>query len=455
MLNRFFLTLCSMGLLAVSVSGQASHLVLISVDGLRPEFYRDASWPAPMMQQLAAEGARAKGVRGIFPTVTYPSHTTLVTGALPARHGIVYNSPFEPGVPTGRGYWEEEMILVPTLWDAVKASGGTIAAISWPVTVGAPIDYNIPELWSIEDSTDTVTMMRQAATPPGLMEEIEREATGRLTADNFTIHHMTRDDRAGAAGAYLFEHYRPTLLAVHLFETDHFQHEEGRHGPRVRRAVAAADRAISQIYEAVERSGLLEQTAFVITGDHGFIDVHTSFNPNILLVEAGLRTAARDRGDWRATFQCSGAAGFLHLRDSFDRQAANLVRQILTELPAKHRKLFRVVERDELDALGASPAAILALAPVAGVKCGSAARGAILRPGRGGSHGYHPELSQMNTGFIAWGNGVRPGARLPLLSIEDIAAIIARLLALDFEAPDGVAAEGVLQPAATPGRMRP
>src|SRR5690606_11805918 len=94
--------------------------------------------PAPMLQRMAREGAHARAVRGVMPTVTYPSHTTLVTGAVPARHGILYNQPFEAGGQSGRWYVEHDSIRVPTLWDAVRAAGGTTAAISWPVTVGAP-----------------------------------------------------------------------------------------------------------------------------------------------------------------------------------------------------------------------------------------------------------------------------------------------------------------------------
>ena len=93
------------GLLAPAVaSGQersplppADHVVLISVDGLRPDFYLESRWPAVTMREMAREGAHARGVRGVHPTVTYPSHTTIVTGALPARHGIFYNAPFEAG----------------------------------------------------------------------------------------------------------------------------------------------------------------------------------------------------------------------------------------------------------------------------------------------------------------------------------------------------------------------
>ena len=128
----------------------ADHVVLISIDGLRPEFYLDPRWPAPMLRQLVARGAHAEGVQGVFPTVTYPSHTTIVTGVRPDRHGIHYNSPFEPDGQTGRWFWEESLIRVPALWDLTRKAGLQTAALGWPVTVGAPIDRNVPEVWSLD-----------------------------------------------------------------------------------------------------------------------------------------------------------------------------------------------------------------------------------------------------------------------------------------------------------------
>ncbi|MCH8332897.1 alkaline phosphatase family protein, partial [Candidatus Sumerlaeota bacterium] len=117
---------------------RVDHVVLISIDGLRPEFYLDPAWPAPMIQQMAREGAAAERVRSVFPSVTYPAHTTMITGALPARHGIYYNEPFEPEGQSGRWFWEERAILTATLWDALRAEGQTTVGVSWPVTVGAP-----------------------------------------------------------------------------------------------------------------------------------------------------------------------------------------------------------------------------------------------------------------------------------------------------------------------------
>lgn len=422
----------------------ADHVVLISIDGLRPEFYLDERWPAPMLRQLVAQGAHAKGVLGVFPTVTYPSHTTIITGTRPDRHGIYYNSPFEPGGQTGRWYWEEEAILVPTLWDFVRQAGLESASLGWPVSVGAPIDRNIPEVWSLDPDAEPLAATRSVDYPADLLEEIEREATGRLHGGNFTIDHMTRDDRAGAAAAYLLETYRPNLLTVHLIETDHFQHEDGRESPRVLRSVAAVDRAVSQIYEAAERAGILERTAFIVTGDHGHVDLHTRLAPNVWLAQAGLMEPGDDRGTWRATFHTTGAAAFLHLADADDQQAVARVETILADLPRGIRKLFRVVGKEELAEIGAAPEAALALALEPGIHLTSSASGPAVQAADGATHGYLPHHEQMHTGLIAAGAGLRRGAVAPRLSLEDIAPLVAYLLGFEMPGVDGVAPPGFL-----------
>jgi predicted AlkP superfamily pyrophosphatase or phosphodiesterase len=135
--------------LPAQVPPAAKYVVLISIDGLRPEFYKDPQWAMPALQQMAAAGVYADGVRSVFPSVTYPSHTTILTGALPARHGIYYNSPFEKEGQTGKWYWETSLIQTETLWDAARKAGLKTASVHWPVSLGAGVDYNIPEVFDI------------------------------------------------------------------------------------------------------------------------------------------------------------------------------------------------------------------------------------------------------------------------------------------------------------------
>src|SRR3954471_14028150 len=67
-------------------------VVLMSIDGLANFYMDDPAAEMPMIRRLAAEGARAASMRASDPTVTWPNHTTLVTGVSPARHGVVGNN---------------------------------------------------------------------------------------------------------------------------------------------------------------------------------------------------------------------------------------------------------------------------------------------------------------------------------------------------------------------------
>ena len=118
----------------------APLLLMISIDGLRPDYVTAADTHGlkiPALRRFVSEGAFAEGVQGVIPTVTYPSHTTLITGVWPARHGILSNTIFDP-LRTGQSawYWYAEAIRVPTLWDVAAAAGRTTASLQWPVSVG-------------------------------------------------------------------------------------------------------------------------------------------------------------------------------------------------------------------------------------------------------------------------------------------------------------------------------
>ncbi|MEB2774139.1 alkaline phosphatase family protein [Algoriphagus sp. D3-2-R+10] len=420
----------------------AEHVVLISIDGFRPDFYLDTKWPAPNLQIMAEEGARSLGVTGVFPSVTYPSHTTVITGQTPAKHGIYYNAPFEPDGQTGRWYWESELIQVPTLWSSVREAGLKSASFIWPVSVNAPIDYNIPEFWSLEDG-GRIEPMRQMETPKGLLAEMELNVLGKMNETTFNGDYLNREDRIGEMAGYVLETYQPNLITLHLIATDHFQHSEGRDGPMVRKSIAGTDRAIGKIIEAAERAGILDKTTFIVTGDHGFVNIHSSLSPNVWLVEAGLMEDKPSRGNWKAAFHTSGASAFLHVKDKNDQESIQKVEELLENLPENIKKLFRVVNREELDQIGADPNAVLALAPIQGISFSSATSGAELKPAKGGTHGYYPDFDEIETGFIAWGAGIKENVEIQEMGLVDVAAVVKYLLDLSIELPQSTLYPGI------------
>jgi predicted AlkP superfamily pyrophosphatase or phosphodiesterase len=442
-----FLPVILLFLVDTGYSQHSNHVILISIDGFRPDMYEDKNWPAPNLRRLMNGGVYAKFMKSVFPSYTYPSHTAMLTGALPARSGIVHNIKNE----NGEWYWFTSAIRVPTLWNALKKLNLSTAAIEWPVSVDASITYNIPEIWNTKDPNDRITKTRKYATR-GLIEEIENNASGKLDGSSMRDGYLTLDENSGRLAAYIFNTYKPNLLCVHFAEVDGMEHEFGRDGDSVRLAVAAADRAIGDILEAIERSGMKDSTTVLIVGDHGFSDIHTVLRPNVLL--QGIN----------AKFKSSGGSAFLYpqpLKGGNDNSEGIIktVKTILNGLPNAQRKLFRIIERKELDKMGADSSALLALAAIPGVVFSSsvpsnAGPGTNLQQNnlssfigttKGGHHGYDPDLPDMYTGFIAAGAGINEHKVIEELCVTDIAPLIAKLLGIEFKVPDGKLIPGIVK----------
>ncbi|HEX6307083.1 MAG TPA: ectonucleotide pyrophosphatase/phosphodiesterase [Longimicrobiales bacterium] len=432
-----------MGRTASSHESRAEHVIVVSIDGLKPEIYLEDGWPAPALRSLMWRGAHAEAVTGIFPSLTYPSHTTMATGALPARHGVWSNQTIEPSDDAG---WlkDASLIRVPALWDAVRAAGGTTAALNWPLTVGAAIDWNVPDVWPGSDA-EVVRAMAEASQPRGLLPELEREATGRLHIDNFSSRLLAHDVRLAAMATYLFDRYRPNLMLVHVEGVVQILQEPDWRNPRRLQAIACADVVVALLAELLDRTGAWDHTTLIATGDHGMTEVHTQVRPNAWLAEAGLRPIRLDGGDdWRAMFHALGGCALLRVQEPVAENVGE-VRRVLERLDAPLRETFRIVEREELDALGSDPEAPFVLAAAPGFVLDQRADPPDTRPNPGMSHGHHPELRDMDTGLVAAGAGIRPGAAAPRMRLTDLAPLAATLLGVELEAPDGAAWPGLLE----------
>ena len=375
------------------------------------------------------EGVYADHMKSVFPSYTYPSHTAMLTGALPARSGIYFN---QPKGSHGEWNWFTTPIKVPTLWQVMKKDGLTTAAVEWPVSVDPDITYNIPEIWDIDHPEDRITGARKYSTP-GLIEEIEKNATGKLDSNNMSEDFLLLDENAGRMASYIFIKYRPALLAVHFAEVDGAEHGFGRDGDSVRLAVASADRAIGDILEAIERSGAKDSTTVIIVGDHGFADINQVFRPNMLIK------------DIPARFTPAGGSAFLYTDQKNKKQIIESVIKRLDSLPNDKRTLFRIIDRKELDHMGADSSAILALAATPGLVFSGSMGKDLFFPTEGGHHGYDPNIPEMYTGFIAAGVGINKGKKINELCVTDIAPLSAALLGIEFKTPDGKLIPGILK----------
>lgn len=401
------------------------YLLLISIDGLRPEFYLDQSWPAPTLQMLAAKGLSAKGVTSVFPSITFPAHTTIVTGKLPAEHGITGNNAFRVN-ETGPDIFSFDSIKCTTIWQLAHANNLTTAAVLWPVTTDAPIDYLVPEVWQTGNYKGyKYEPMFSVTKPASLMHELQNEAIGRLS--NLTYHfkrYDAIDTRSALMSSYILEKYKPRLMATYLSLMDDAMHHNDPDGMEVRQSLALVDGCVFQLYKTLERQNLLDSTNIVIVGDHGHTRTDGLFAPNKWLTKNGIVIQGPN---WDAKFFIAGGSAFLYINPAKPQKAIlNKVTQTLAQLAPAIRKQITVISKKELTAMKSNPSAALAI---------SAAEGFAFSDNEGannghGMHGALPSIKALKTGFILYGKDIKPGA-IADMQLTDIFPILLKALNLN------------------------
>jgi predicted AlkP superfamily pyrophosphatase or phosphodiesterase len=448
------IALCAVGQSVSAQSAQskqqAKRVIIISLDGLDARYLNrrdEYGLRIPTLRRLMAGGATARGVTSVYPSVTYPAHTTIVTGALPWRHGILGNEIFESpdDKQTGELHWFARDIKADTLWDAASRAGLKTAMVSWPASAGAG-DYSFPEILSIGGGLQaTLQLVKANDRPDGLVEELERrdpQLYSKASADE-------TDDLRTRFAEYMITEKHPDLLLVHLFDLDHFEHLYGPFTPESFAMLEKLDGYVARILTAAERAGTMNETAIFIVSDHGFKPIGKQVNPSVLLAQAGLlmtREVKDVQGsyrmeivDWRAVpFVTSGSCSII-LRDPKDAETLRKVRAIFKPLAGKKGSgIFRVIEADEVRRLGANPRAALMLDAEDGYTFGRNVTGDFITVSdRLGQHGYLPTRPDYKASLIAYGAGIGRRGSLGEVRMIDIAPTIARLLKLSLRDAEG------------------
>lgn len=416
---------------------QTPLLLLISIDGLRPDYVTAADAHGariPNLRRFLKEGAFAQGVVGVIPTVTYPSHTTLITGVSPATHGILGNTTFDPlRENQGGWYWYSEDIRVATLWDAAARAGLSTASVQWPASVGARVTWNIPEFWRA-GTADDAKLLRAVSTP-GLLAELEPELGAyprALTVES--------DEQRARWAARILEKKRPNLLTLHLIALDHVQHVTGPFTPETMAVLERVDALVGALRASAET--VAPGGAHVaIVSDHGFGKTTMQLNLYAEFRRAGLFTVSAPGKvtDWKAMPWTVGGTIAVVLKDPGDTATLAEVRALLDRLAADPAHgIDRVLDAPALRARGGFPTAAFVVGLKPDWHAGSSLTGPLVsRAAMAGAHGHLPDLPDLHAAFFVVGPGVPAGHALGVIDMRDIATTLARRLGLSLPAAEG------------------
>jgi predicted AlkP superfamily pyrophosphatase or phosphodiesterase len=443
---RPYLSLAVIVLLICGLASRAEarSVVLISVDGMRPDYVTRAeqlSLKVPNLQRMMREGVYAEGVTGVVPTVTYPSHTTLITGVWPNKHGIWANTTFDPERKNYEGwYWYSEDIKVPTLWDAANAAGLITASVNWPVSVGAPVRYLIPEVWRAGTADDRKLM--RALSTPGLLAKLEKELGPYAEGSGGNV---PNDWRRAKFAIAIIKQYKPNLITVHLVALDATQHAHGPFSAEANATLEAEDEMVGQLRDAA--LGADPGAIVCVVSDHGFAAASHGLNLAAAFVSAGLIQPAAAKSKfgttqverWQAMPWTSGGSAAIVLKDANDAALVKKTAELLKQLAADPANgINRIVERDELRKLGGFPTASFLVDLMPGFFAEFSLSGPVHRDSvPGGTHGYLPEHVEMRASFFVAGAGIAHGRNLGVVDMRQIAPTLAKALGLSLPSADG------------------
>lgn len=416
--------------IATAASADQPFVMLISVDGLKPEAIVESQahgLKVPNLRAFMTDGAYASGVRGVLPTLTYPSHTTLLTGASPAKHGIFDNTTFDPFARNERGwYWYTEDVKVPTLWDAAAAAHLATANIYWPVSVGAHITFNIPQIW--RTGTEDDLKLQRALSTPGLVQELSAEL-GRYPGGMEET--VAEDEIRARFAILLLEKKHPSFFTMYVTGLDTEQHASGPFSQKSDEVLERLDAVVGSLRAAAEKAAPGRATICVVS-DHGFAKVDHDVNLYSAFREAGLFSvdAAGKITDWKAMPWPAGGSAAIMLADPADEVVAVQVKQLLDRLAADPASgIERILTHQDIERGRGFPGAAYLVAFRIGYEMAYAVSPPLITsPSNLGMHGYLPERPEMRSSFFIVGPHIARARSLGDIDMREIAPTIASIL---------------------------
>ena len=280
----------------------------------------------PYLRSLLQKGAYSRGVTGVWPTVTYPSHTTLLTGVWPAEHGIYNNLEFDPKHNFAESwFWYAQQIRVPTLWQAAHDAGLSTASVGWPASVGAAaVDFLIPEYWRIFRPTEDLNpsdahLMEAVSRPEGMLQKMQM----RLGPYMFGNDPSPPGDEVKTRFALdILREHKPKFMTIHLSSLDEVEHLHGPFSAEANQQMEVIDGQLAQLFAAALAND--PNAVTVVVSDHGFVQITHRVN----LMSAFLRAdLAKSGGPWKAVPW--GGGGTRSPSPPADERTKSSVRELL------------------------------------------------------------------------------------------------------------------------------
>jgi predicted AlkP superfamily pyrophosphatase or phosphodiesterase len=227
------------GTAGLRAAPRAAHVFIVSVDGGKPAVIAQSSMP--VLQRLVGEGSSTWGASTVFPSLTLPSHASMLTGVVPSKHKMLWNS-WEPSAG---------VVEVPTVFSEAKQAGYSTAMFA-----GKEKFLHLVRMGSVDHFSYNREQSHEMVKPIVGTDQLERSTSvsARIVA-------------ADAAGYIRAK--KPNLCFIHLTDADDAGHDHGWGSPQQKQALEEVDAALGLVIKAIEESGMARDSVIIVTADHG------------------------------------------------------------------------------------------------------------------------------------------------------------------------------------------
>lgn len=424
-------------------NNKPKYVIIVSLDAVGEkdiEYLRKLS----NFSEFYKNAAYCDKVLGVYPTLTYPSHTSIITGVYPNRHGVTNNVLIQPKRRVQDWKWQRKYIKVDTLYDYVKKSGGTVASFLWPVTAKSKnIDFHIPEIfanrwWDKQVFTSLRNGSKIFQLKMFLKYKHLLKGINQPELDNFTFN----------CAIDTLKKHKPNLTLIHLTDVDTQKHYGT--ADDIKRSLDLLDDRLGELVLTLKNEGIYDETLLVLLGDHSQLNADYIVYPNTFFKEKGWLEYDEDKKiikNYKVLARDCDGSCYVYINPKYRKKLYPIVKSYLNKIKACGKYgIEEILTSEEAFIRGADGNCDFMLEAKVGYYFQNQADNRIYKINKQvdgkndimlATHGYSPNKKEYHTIFAVNGVGVKCGATIEEMCLVDEAPTLAEIMGFSMDNVDG------------------
>lgn len=387
-------------------------------------------------KSLIKDSSYCENVESVYPSLTYPAHTSISTGKLPINHGIINNIKVEPFRKKADWFWRQDYINGKTIYDSAKEKGFRTCALFWPVTAKSKtVDLNLPEVlpnrfWQNQIIVSALNGTLGFQLKVNNMFGHLRDGINQPNLDNFTFESLM----------YVLKNDLADFILVHFTDVDTKKHQLGTKNPKIKNALNRHDERLGKIVSYLKENNIYDESTIITLGDHGCKDTTFVIKINRLFLENGYIKVKNEKIKSYDAYcnYCDGSA-YIYLNN---KDIKDEVYNFLKDFSLKNNNCIKnIYSKEEAISFGADPNSDFMLEANDGYYFINDYSPNIIEETKGkydlGTHGYFPKDNNYKTFFTIKDKSIKNNYEISSMTIMDEGATIFHMLNDKIDNLDG------------------